>query len=82
MTPPPKRNPNRDAPGVPSLSRSSFLSASCCVAARSGASRRGIKQMGRGIEEAEGRGSREPIAANDSSWGRMLNQRVEFIRIP
>jgi len=32
--------------------------------------------------EAEGRGSREPVAANDSSWGRMLNQRVEFIRIP
>ena len=32
--------------------------------------------------EAEGRGSREPVASNDSSWGRMLNQRVEFIRIP
>jgi outer membrane protein OmpA-like peptidoglycan-associated protein len=32
--------------------------------------------------EAEGRGSREPVAANDSSWGRMVNQRVEFIRIP
>ena len=32
--------------------------------------------------EAEGRGSREPLASNDSSWGRMLNQRVEFIRIP
>ena len=32
--------------------------------------------------EAEGRGSREPVAANDSSWGRILNQRVEFIRIP
>ena len=32
--------------------------------------------------EAEGRGSREPIAANDSAWGRMLNERVEFIRIP
>lgn len=31
--------------------------------------------------EAEGRGSREPVAANDSAWGRMLNQRVEFIRI-
>jgi len=31
--------------------------------------------------EAEGRGSREPVAENDSSWGRMLNQRVEFIRI-
>lgn len=32
--------------------------------------------------EAEGRGSREPVASNDSSWGRMLNQRVEFLRIP
>lgn len=32
--------------------------------------------------EAEGRGSREPIAANDSSWGRLLNRRIEFIRIP
>jgi outer membrane protein OmpA-like peptidoglycan-associated protein len=32
--------------------------------------------------EAEGRGSREPVAANDSSWGRKLNQRIEFIRIP
>jgi outer membrane protein OmpA-like peptidoglycan-associated protein len=32
--------------------------------------------------EAEGRGSREPVAANESAWGRMLNQRVEFIRIP
>jgi outer membrane protein OmpA-like peptidoglycan-associated protein len=32
--------------------------------------------------EAEGRGSREPVAANDSSWGRLLNQRLEFIRIP
>jgi outer membrane protein OmpA-like peptidoglycan-associated protein len=32
--------------------------------------------------EAEGRGSREPVASNDSAWGRMLNQRVEFIRIP
>jgi outer membrane protein OmpA-like peptidoglycan-associated protein len=30
---------------------------------------------------AEGRGSREPLASNDSSWGRMLNQRVEIIRI-
>jgi outer membrane protein OmpA-like peptidoglycan-associated protein len=32
--------------------------------------------------EAEGRGSREPVASNDSSWGRVLNQRIEFIRIP
>jgi outer membrane protein OmpA-like peptidoglycan-associated protein len=32
--------------------------------------------------ETEARGSREPVAANDSSWGRMLNQRVEFILIP
>ena len=32
--------------------------------------------------EAEGRGSREPVASNDSAWGRTLNQRVEFIRIP
>jgi outer membrane protein OmpA-like peptidoglycan-associated protein len=32
--------------------------------------------------ETAGRGSREPIAANDSSWGRSLNERVEFIRIP
>jgi outer membrane protein OmpA-like peptidoglycan-associated protein len=32
--------------------------------------------------ETEGRGSREPVAANDSSWGRLLNQRVEFIRVP
>ena len=32
--------------------------------------------------EAEGRGSREPVAANDSDWGRRLNQRIEFIRIP
>lgn len=31
--------------------------------------------------ETEGRGSREPLASNDSAWGRMLNQRVEFIRI-
>ncbi len=31
--------------------------------------------------DAEGRGSREPVATNDSSWGRMLNQRIEFIRI-
>jgi outer membrane protein OmpA-like peptidoglycan-associated protein len=31
--------------------------------------------------EAEGRGSRDPLASNDSSWGRILNQRVEFIRI-
>ncbi len=32
--------------------------------------------------EAEGRGSREPVASNDSCWGRMLSQRVEFVRIP
>jgi len=32
--------------------------------------------------EAEGRGSREPVASNDSAWGRMLNQRIEFLRIP
>lgn len=32
--------------------------------------------------EAEGRGSLEPVAANDSDWGRSLNERVEFIRIP
>ncbi len=32
--------------------------------------------------DAEGRGSREPVASNDSSWGRMLNQRVEFLRLP
>ena len=31
--------------------------------------------------EAEGKGSREPVASNDSAWGRTLNQRVEFIRI-
>jgi outer membrane protein OmpA-like peptidoglycan-associated protein len=30
--------------------------------------------------EAQGKGSREPIASNDSSWGRKLNDRVEFIR--
>lgn len=32
--------------------------------------------------EAQGKGSREPVASNDSDWGRSLNQRVEFIRIP
>jgi large repetitive protein len=32
--------------------------------------------------EVEGKGSREPIASNDSSWGRTLNKRVEFIRVP
>ena len=32
--------------------------------------------------EAQGRGSREPVASNDSSWGRTLNDRVEFIRTP
>ena len=32
--------------------------------------------------EVEGKGSREPIASNDSSWGRMLNNRVEFICVP
>ncbi len=32
--------------------------------------------------EAEGRGSREPVASNESSWGRTLNERVEFLRIP
>jgi outer membrane protein OmpA-like peptidoglycan-associated protein len=31
---------------------------------------------------AQGRGSRDPIASNDSSWGRTLNNRVEFTRIP
>jgi outer membrane protein OmpA-like peptidoglycan-associated protein len=30
---------------------------------------------------AVGKGSREPVATNDSAWGRTLNQRVEFIRI-
>lgn len=32
--------------------------------------------------EAVGKGSREPVASNDSAWGRTLNRRVEFIRIP
>ena len=32
--------------------------------------------------QMEGRGSREPIAPNDSPFGRKLNQRVEFKRIP
>jgi outer membrane protein OmpA-like peptidoglycan-associated protein len=32
--------------------------------------------------EAEGRGGREPLAANDSEWGRLLNERIEFVRIP
>jgi outer membrane protein OmpA-like peptidoglycan-associated protein len=32
--------------------------------------------------ESQGRGTREPVASNDSSWGRTLNDRVEFIRTP
>lgn len=32
--------------------------------------------------ETEGRGSREPVASNESSWGRLLNDRIELIRIP
>jgi outer membrane protein OmpA-like peptidoglycan-associated protein len=32
--------------------------------------------------EAEGKGSGEPVASNESSWGRLLNDRVELIRIP
>jgi outer membrane protein OmpA-like peptidoglycan-associated protein len=38
-----------------------------------------------GIEEnrlqAEGKGSREPLASNDSAWGRMLNSRIEFLLV-
>lgn len=33
------------------------------------------------LETAE-KGSLEPIAPNDSEWGRMLNRRIEFVRIP
>jgi outer membrane protein OmpA-like peptidoglycan-associated protein len=32
--------------------------------------------------EAEGRGGREPLAANDSEWGRLLNERIEFVLVP
>jgi len=32
--------------------------------------------------ETEGKGSREPVASNESSWGKTLNERIEFIRIP
>lgn len=32
--------------------------------------------------ETAGKGSREPVAPNDSAWGRMLNQRIEFVRLP
>jgi outer membrane protein OmpA-like peptidoglycan-associated protein len=38
--------------------------------------------IGDGRLEAQGRGSREPVASNDTSWGRTLNDRVEFIRTP
>jgi outer membrane protein OmpA-like peptidoglycan-associated protein len=31
--------------------------------------------------EPVGKGSREPVASNDSAWGRILNNRVELIRI-
>ena len=33
------------------------------------------------LETAE-KGSLEPIAPNDSEWGRRLNRRIEFVRIP
>ncbi len=32
--------------------------------------------------EAEGRGGRDPIASNDTPWGRMMNRRIEFLRVP
>lgn len=32
--------------------------------------------------EAAGRGSLEPVAPNDSPFGRLVNQRVEFLRMP
>ena len=32
--------------------------------------------------EALGKGSREPVASNDSAWGRILNNRVEFLCVP
>ncbi len=31
---------------------------------------------------AVGKGSREPVASNDSPLGRLVNQRVEFVRVP
>ena len=31
--------------------------------------------------DTKGKGAQEPIASNSSSWGRSLNQRVEFMRI-
>lgn len=32
--------------------------------------------------QAEGKGGREPVASNDSAFGRRLNRRIELIRIP
>ncbi len=32
--------------------------------------------------ETAPKGSSEPIASNDSPWGRKLNRRIEFVRIP